>query len=363
MPDANPATCATSAKSPAAISSSRSPACRTRRGSWSPAPTTRSTSSTPARPTRRARDLADHGRYVTCVRLAGNTVISGGYDNRLIWWDLENNRAIRTTDDAHAGNSASSRSLPTGPSSPASPTTWCAGSGTSRTANASANCVGHEERTPTHFGSMLYCCAFSNDGTKLATGDRVGRVCIWNVANGERLSTVEVPSLYTWDAVQRIRSIGGIRSLAFSPDGTQIAVGGVGQIGNVDGLSGPSRVEVHNWARREKVYEFQGSTAGPVQQARLASAQRLAVRHRRRHQRLHRLPQHAKPHHDPSNESAHAHPRFRLQRRLDHALSRRPSKGCRAGNARLNNAIGGLPIMRRRIQANADCRAARISRL
>ena len=86
---------------------------------------------------------------------------------------------------------------------------------------------------------MLYCCAFSNDGTKLATGDRVGRVVIWNVANGERLSTVEVPSLYTWDATQRIRSIGGIRSLAFSPDGTQIAVGGIGQIGNVDGLSRP----------------------------------------------------------------------------------------------------------------------------
>src|SRR5262245_61729548 len=35
-----------------------------------------------------ARDLADHGRYVTCVRLSGNIAISGAYDNRLIWWDL-----------------------------------------------------------------------------------------------------------------------------------------------------------------------------------------------------------------------------------------------------------------------------------
>ena len=124
--------------------------------------------------------------------------------------------------------------------------------------------AGHEERTPTGFGSMLYCCAFSNDGAKLATGDRVGRVVIWNVADGARVSTLEVPSLYTWDGTQRIRSIGGIRSLAFSPDGTQIAVGGVGQIGNVDGLGGPSRVEIHNWSRRERVHEFQGNQQGLV---------------------------------------------------------------------------------------------------
>src|SRR3712207_785874 len=47
------------------------------------------------------RPLADHGRYVTCVRLAGDTVVSGGYDGRLIWWSLRESRAIRTTADAH----------------------------------------------------------------------------------------------------------------------------------------------------------------------------------------------------------------------------------------------------------------------
>src|SRR4051794_18856943 len=40
------------------------------------------------------REMANHGRYVTAVRLSGNTVISGGYDGRLIWWDLQNNRII-----------------------------------------------------------------------------------------------------------------------------------------------------------------------------------------------------------------------------------------------------------------------------
>jgi WD40 repeat protein len=208
-----------------------------------------------------ATDRADHGRYATCVRLAGNTAISGGYDNRLIWWDLENNRAIRTV-DAHTRQVRQLALSPDGTkvASVADDMIckiWNVASG-----ERLHELRGHEERTPTHFGSMLYCCAFSNDGTKLATGDRVGRVCIWNVANGERLQTLEVPSLYTWDGVQRIRSIGGIRSLAFSPDGTQLAVGGVGQIGNVDGLSGPSRVEIHNWERRERVSDFTGQQQG-----------------------------------------------------------------------------------------------------
>ncbi|HZZ77050.1 MAG TPA: hypothetical protein VFE62_00945 [Gemmataceae bacterium] len=206
-----------------------------------------------------ARQLADHGRYANAVRLVGNTVISGGYDNRLIWWDLQNNRAIRTIENAHGRQVRQLAVSPDG-SKIASVADdmkcklWNVASG-----EMIRELRGHEEQTPTNFTSMLYCCAFSNDGTKLATGDRVGRVCIWNVANGDRLSTVEVPSLYTWDGVQRIRSIGGIRSLAFSPDGTQIAVGGIGQIGNVDGLAGPARVEIHNWARRERVLDFQGN--------------------------------------------------------------------------------------------------------
>ncbi len=208
-----------------------------------------------------ARELANHGRYVTCVRLRGDIAVSGGYDNRLIWWDLGTNRAIRTI-AAHTRQVRQLAVSPDGSQLASVGDDMVCRLWNLQTGERLRELRGHEARTPTHFSSMLYCCAFSNDGTKLATGDRVGRVCIWNVATGQRLSTVEVPSLYTWDGVQRIRSIGGIRSLAFSPDGTQIAVGGVGQIGNVDGLSGPSRVEVHDWSRRQRVHEFQGNQQG-----------------------------------------------------------------------------------------------------
>jgi WD40 repeat protein len=117
---------------------------------------------------------------------------------------------------------------------------------------------GHAERTPQHFSSMLYACVFSADGRRVATADRVGHVVVWDSANGQQVSVVEAPTLYTWDGVQRIRSIGGVRGLAFSPDGTQLAVGGVGQIGNVDALQGPSRVEIYNLETRQRVGEFTG---------------------------------------------------------------------------------------------------------
>lgn len=203
------------------------------------------------------RELANHGRYVTSVRLAGQTVISGGYDGRLIWWDLEGGRETRNF-EAHT---RWIRQLAVSPDGTKLASVgddmvcrlWNIASG-----ERLRELRGHAERTPQGFVSMLYCCAFSPDGRHLATGDRVGHVKIWEVANGREVGTVEAPALYTWDGVQRIRSIGGVRALAFSPDGTHLAVGGVGQIGNVDALQGPSRVEVFNWSRRERLFEFTG---------------------------------------------------------------------------------------------------------
>lgn len=207
-----------------------------------------------------ARELAEHGRYVTAVRLVGNTVVSGGYDNRLIWWDLERGQVIRTV-DAHARQVRQIAVSHDGTklASVADDMVckvWGANTGT-----CLRELRGHEERTPQHFSSMLYACAFSPDGRYLATGDRVGHVIVWDVADGRQVAALEAPTLYTWDGVQRIRSIGGVRALAFSPDGRHLAVGGVGQIGNVDALQGPSRVEVFDWARRARAFHFTGPNA------------------------------------------------------------------------------------------------------
>src|SRR5262245_9931489 len=47
------------------------------------------------------KGLYSHGSYVTGVALAGKHLVSGGYDGKLTWWDVEKKAQVRTA-DAHA---------------------------------------------------------------------------------------------------------------------------------------------------------------------------------------------------------------------------------------------------------------------
>ena len=115
---------------------------------------------------------------------------------------------------------------------------------------------GHAELTPSHFSSMLFAVAISRDGRLLATGDKVGHINVWDLESGRSLATLEAPELYTWDPVQRRHSIGGIRSLAFSPDGKSLAAGGSGKISNIDHLDGKALVEIFDWQNGERTHSF-----------------------------------------------------------------------------------------------------------
>ena len=66
--------------------------------------------------------------------------------------------------------------------------------------------------------------------------------------------------MYTFDDVQRLRSIGGIRSLCFSPDQNELAVGGMGHVGNVDGLGGKARIEWFNPSTGQQTDLFESDT-------------------------------------------------------------------------------------------------------
>src|SRR6266403_976059 len=47
------------------------------------------------------KELYSHGSYATGVALAGNFLVSGSYDGKLIWWDTEAGKIARTV-DAHS---------------------------------------------------------------------------------------------------------------------------------------------------------------------------------------------------------------------------------------------------------------------
>lgn len=210
-----------------------------------------------------AKDLYSHGSYVTGVALGDRMLATTGYDGKLTWYDIGSSKVVRTV-DAHAK--------------------WGRGTFATRDGKLFASVAddmvcrlwepgaekpvrelkGHAEKTPNGFGSMLYCAAFSADGKLIATGDKVGIVKVWETATGKQVGEVKAPIMYTWDQVQRLHSIGGVRSVAFSPDGKTLAVGGTGKIGNIDHLEAKGRIELFDWAAGKQKAEFVSDRQGLV---------------------------------------------------------------------------------------------------
>ncbi len=198
-----------------------------------------------------------HYSYVTGLVRANDKLVSGGYDGALIWWDLASGGVVRRVESAHA---KWVRMLAVSPdasriASVADDMTtrlWDAASG-----DLIATWGDYETKTPHGFPSMLYAVAFSPDGRWLATGNKTGIVLVRAVATGEIAARIETPVMYTWDPKARRHSIGGIRSIAFSNDSSMLAVGGMGQVGNIDHLEGSSRVEVFRWQDNVRLYEIE----------------------------------------------------------------------------------------------------------
>lgn len=203
------------------------------------------------------KELYSHESYVTGVALAGPTLVSGGYDGKLTWFDTAEGKAIRTH-DAHAKWVRKVVASPDGKLIASVADDMLCKVWDAKTGKLVHTLKGHKEKTPHDFTSMLYAATFSNDSALLATGDKVGHVVVWDAKTGKELAACEAPGMYTWDKVQRLHSIGGVRSLAFSPNGQSLAVGGMGKVGNIDHLEGKARVEVFDWKAGKQTAEFPG---------------------------------------------------------------------------------------------------------
>ncbi|MCC6510806.1 MAG: hypothetical protein IT423_17000 [Pirellulaceae bacterium] len=207
-----------------------------------------------------------HRSYVTGLVTHDNLAISGSYDGQLVWWDLQSRQAQRTV-TAHDKWIRRLVLIPGGQwlvsiADDMRCRVWDVAKGT-----CEANFSDHASMTPHHFPSMLYAVAVSADGRYLATGDKVGHVAIWSTENWTKCAELETPVMYTWDPKARRHSIGGIRSLAFSPDGKRLAVGGSGKINNIDHLEGRARLEIFDWQAGKRLHELEDEKRkGLVQQ-------------------------------------------------------------------------------------------------
>ena len=215
---------------------------------------------------------ASHKNYVSCVTgvMGGDKpiLISGSFDRQLVWWDTESGKPTRTQ-EGHAGWVRALAAFPDGEriasvGDDMHLKIWEAKSG-----REILSVCGHNPETPQSHPNALYALSISPDGSYIATADRTAVIRVWEAASGEIVQTFEVPILYTYDPKHRKRSIGGIRTIAFSPDGRVLAAGGISTVKNVDGLEEPPYIELWDWQSPKrlvasKVEEEKGLVHGLV---------------------------------------------------------------------------------------------------
>ncbi|MDB4665176.1 hypothetical protein OAE97_02415 [Verrucomicrobia bacterium] len=205
------------------------------------------------------KPLAIHQSYVTGVAVAKGKLWSVGYDRLLNEWDIESNRLLSSR-KAHSKWIRNIQATRDGRLLSTVGDDMITRIWETETGRLMHALKGHAPRTPQGFSSMLYTCTFSPDGSLLATADRIGEIILWDTASGRIRHRMQAPVMYTWDQVQRLRSIGGIRSLEFSPDQSSLVVGGMGHVQNVDGLGGKARLEWFDTTTGKQTAFFESDT-------------------------------------------------------------------------------------------------------
>jgi WD40 repeat protein len=77
----------------------------------------------------------------------------------------------------------------------------------------------------------VYNVAFHPQGKELVSADLLGHLHFWDIANGESKRTLEAKEFSKFDPSFRA-TIGGIRAMSFSSDGTQLACAGITNVSN-----------------------------------------------------------------------------------------------------------------------------------
>jgi WD40 repeat protein len=187
------------------------------------------------------------------------TVISGDYHGRLIWWsgEIDEPKPIRTV-DAHTGWI---RAVAVSPDEQT-----VASCGNDQVIRLWSTTDGKHLKTLEGHASHIYNIAFHPDGTHIVSGDLKGIVKVWDLKKGEAVRELDAKALYKYDPTF-MADIGGIRGIAISKDGSQVACAGITNVSNAFAGVGNPLILLYDWkdgkAKQLKPKEaFQGTAWG-----------------------------------------------------------------------------------------------------
>ena len=209
----------------------------------------------------KATPLVGHDSWVRSALAfhpSGSTLYSGGYDGRVIWWDVTSEApGPQRTIEAHRGWVRAVAVSPDG-----NLLATCGNDNLVKIWNAVdgtqvQECFGH--------ANHVYNVAFHPDGRSLVSGDLKGVVRHWDLATGEQLRHLDAGSLWKYDEGFGA-DIGGVRAMAFSSDGGLLACGGISEVSNAFAGVGTPQVVVFDFAKGEKIQQLasQAKLKGPI---------------------------------------------------------------------------------------------------
>jgi len=193
-------------------------------------------------------ELAGHDSWVRSFAFANNgeTLITGGYDGRLLWWPTaaEQPTPSRTV-DAHQGWIRAISVSPNGQ--------WLATCGNDRLVKLWNIADGALVRTFTGHERHVYNIAFHPDGKDLVSGDLVAKFIDWDVESGAKVREFAIASLSKYDA-GFMADYGGPHCMAFSTDGKRLLAGGITNVTNAfAGVGNPILVQIDWEAGKDAV--------------------------------------------------------------------------------------------------------------
>jgi WD40 repeat protein len=207
--------------------------------------------------------LAGHKSWVRALAFepASKTLYSGDWTGRVLAWPLADEKPAPKWDiDAHGRRWV--RALAVSPDGK-----LLASVGNDRRVCLWSAADGKPVRAWEGHDSHVYNVAFHPGGKSLVSADLKGVVKEWDVKDGKLVRQLDAGVLYKYDGTFRA-DIGGVRGMAFSPDGALLACSGITDVANAFAGVGKPLVVLFDWKGGKRKHllrpkaNFQGTAWG-----------------------------------------------------------------------------------------------------